>query len=90
MQLEEQLDGEVVEVAAVLDDLDEGRQPTLARGQRGHGDGGVELPDHFQGRRDRNISVHHRLHQEKEELRMPLLIPAVLNRWGLRIHIIIS
>lgn len=57
MQLEEQLDGEVVEVAAVLDDLDEGRQPTLARGERGHGDGGVELPDHCEGTRDRN-KVH--------------------------------
>lgn len=38
VQLKEQLDGEVVEVATVLDDLDEGRQPTLTRGQRGHGD----------------------------------------------------
>lgn len=30
VQLEEQLDREVVEVATVLDDLDEGSQPTLA------------------------------------------------------------
>lgn len=30
VQLEEQLDGEVVEVTAVLDDLDEGGQATLA------------------------------------------------------------
>lgn len=30
MQFEKQLDGEVVEVTAVLDDLDEGGQATLA------------------------------------------------------------
>lgn len=30
MQLEEELDSEVVELTAVLDDLDEWREPTLA------------------------------------------------------------
>ena len=30
VQLEKQLDGEVVEVTAILNDLDEGSQPTLS------------------------------------------------------------
>ena len=47
VQLEEQLDGEVVEVTAVLHHLDEWRQAALARRQRGDGDGRVELPQHW-------------------------------------------
>lgn len=47
MQLEKQLDGEVVEVTAVLNDLDEGRKPTLSRCEGGHSDGGVELSNHW-------------------------------------------
>lgn len=47
VQLEKQLDGEVVEVTAVLNDLDEGRQPTLSRCEGGHSDGGVELSNHW-------------------------------------------
>ena len=47
VQLEQQLDGEVVEVAAVLNHLDERRQAALARRQRGDGDGRVELPQHW-------------------------------------------
>lgn len=72
VQLEQQLDGEVVEVAAVLDDLDERRQPTLARRQRGDGDGRVELPDHCQTdqgaghsvERQRGVSLKERLSRE--------------------------
>lgn len=45
MQLEHELDRVVVEVAAVLDDLDEGCQATLARRHLGHSDGRVELPE---------------------------------------------
>lgn len=47
VQLEEELDREVVEVAAVLNDLDERSKPTLARRERGDGDGAVELSDHW-------------------------------------------
>lgn len=46
MQLEEELDSEVIEVASVLNDLDERRQPTLAWCERGDGDGAVELANH--------------------------------------------
>lgn len=46
MQFEKQLDGEVVEVTAVLDDLDEGGQATLAWRRRRDSNGRVELPDH--------------------------------------------
>lgn len=45
VQLEHELDHVVVEVAAVLDDLDEGGQAALTRGHLGHGDGCVELPE---------------------------------------------
>lgn len=45
VQLEHELDRVVVEVAAVLDDLDEGGQAALTRGHLGHGDGRVELPE---------------------------------------------
>lgn len=45
MQLEEELDSEVVEVTAVLNDLDERSKPALARRERGDGDGAVELAD---------------------------------------------
>lgn len=48
MELEQQLDGEVVEVTTVLDHLDERRQPTLARCERGDGDGCVELSDNWE------------------------------------------
>lgn len=47
MQLKEELDSEVVELTAVLNDLDEWRQPTLARCERGDGDGAVELAKHW-------------------------------------------
>lgn len=46
MQFEEQFDDEVVEVAAVLDDLDERGQAALPRRGGGDSDGGVQLPDH--------------------------------------------
>lgn len=45
VQLEHELDRIVVEVAAVLDDLDERGQAALARGHLGYGDGCVELPE---------------------------------------------
>ena len=60
MQLEQQLDGEVVEVAAVLDHLDERRQPALARRQRGDGDGRVELPQHCRNAYNTTESVRHK------------------------------
>lgn len=47
MQLEKQLDGEVIEVTTVLDDLDEWSQATLARREGGDGDRCVQLPDHW-------------------------------------------
>lgn len=45
VQLEHQLDRVVVEVAAVLDDLDEGGQAALHCRHLRHGHGGVELPE---------------------------------------------
>ena len=45
VQLEHELHGVVVEVTAVLDDLDEGRQAALPGGHLGHRDGCVELPE---------------------------------------------
>lgn len=50
MQLEHELDCVMVEVAAVLDDLDEGSQAALARGHLGHSDGCVELPENCKQR----------------------------------------
>lgn len=58
MQLEQQLDGEVVEVTTVLDNLDEWRQPTLARCEGGDGDGCVELTDHWE-RNQRQARTDH-------------------------------
>lgn len=56
MQLEHELDRVVVEVAAVLDDLDEGGQAALTRGHLGHGDGCVELPENC--KRERRKEKH--------------------------------
>lgn len=56
VQLEQELDSEVVEMAAVLNDLDERRQPTLAWRQRGDGDGAVELANHWDGSRKEHTS----------------------------------
>ena len=53
MQLEHELDRVVVEVAAVLDDLDEGGQAALARGHLGHGNGRVELPENCKKKKKR-------------------------------------
>lgn len=68
MQLEHELDRVVVEVAAVLDDLDEGGQAALARGHLGYGDGRVELPENCTqegGRRDVSLgSQRRRLHTQ--------------------------
>lgn len=55
MQLEEQLDGVVVEVTAVLNDLDQRCKPTLARCERGDGDGAVELSNHWHRGQERNV-----------------------------------
>lgn len=55
MQLEHELDRVVVEVAAVLDDLDEGGQAALTRGHLGHGDGRVELPENCRKRGRRSL-----------------------------------
>lgn len=49
VELEHELHRVVVQVAAVLDDLDQGGQAALARGHLGHGDGGVELPENWAG-----------------------------------------
>ena len=59
MQLEHELDRVVVEMAAVLDDLDEGRQAALARGHLGHSNGRVELPEHCK-REGREEDTEHR------------------------------
>lgn len=45
VQLEHELHGIVVQVAAVLDDLDEGGQAALARRHLRHRNGCVELPE---------------------------------------------
>lgn len=59
MQLEKQLDGEVVEMTAVLNNLDERSQPTLPRRESGDGDGGVELPDHWGESSETGEYKHH-------------------------------
>lgn len=55
MQLEEELDSEVIELTAVLNDLDERREPTLAWCERGDGNGAVELSNHWDRDQKRNI-----------------------------------
>lgn len=59
VQLEQQFDGEVVEVTTVLDNLDEWCQPTLARCESGDGDGCVELSDHWE--RDQRMNIQYML-----------------------------
>lgn len=49
VQLEHELDGVVVEVAAVLDHLDEGGQAALHRRHLRERHGGVELPENWRG-----------------------------------------
>lgn len=59
MQLEKQLDGEVVEMTAVLNNLDERSQPTLPRRESGDGDGGVELSNHWGKSSETGEHKHH-------------------------------
>lgn len=59
MQLEKQLDGEVVEMTAVLNNLDEWSQPTLPRCESGDGDGGVELSNHWGKSSETGEHKHH-------------------------------
>lgn len=59
MQLEKQLDGEVVEMTAVLNNLDEWSQPTLPRRESGDGDGGVELSNHWGKSSETGEYKHH-------------------------------
>lgn len=65
VQLEHELDRVVVEMAAVLDDLDEGGQAALARGHLGHSDGCVELPENCTGGRRENVSVRSQAHRSQ-------------------------
>lgn len=69
VQLEEELDGEVVEMTAVLDDLDERRKPALARGEGGDGDGAVELANHWDRARKRASTCVWRLGRGKSHSR---------------------
>lgn len=57
MQLEQQLDGEVVEVTTVLDNLDERSQATLAGCESGDGNGRVELSNHWERNATRQEST---------------------------------
>lgn len=81
MQLEHELYGVVVEVAAILDDLDEGGQAALARGHLGHGDGGVELPENCErqaGQREHRGWEVRAVLQPRPQLRSPDVVTEAL------------
>lgn len=73
VQLEHELDRVVIEVAAVLDDLDEGGQAALARGHLGHSDGCVELPENCTKERREEECEH-----GEPETRAPSTEPTLL------------